>query len=114
MALLGVAVIAATLLLFSVLLWALAANNVPRDQDAALRRRVEQAHAFVMQAPASDLQPHRVPAALDLRNSTDVFVAVLDGAGKPITSTGEADGAPPSVPADLLARANDSIAVATF
>src|SRR5438045_778772 len=114
MALLGVAVIAATLLLFSLLLWSLARSSVPRNQDAALRRRVEQARAFVLQAPAADLQPHRVPAAVDLRDSTDVFVAVLGTDGRALTSSGEVDGAAPLVPPSVLARAGNVSAIATF
>jgi signal transduction histidine kinase len=104
MALLGTAVIAATLVLFSVLIYALASASVPREQDSALRSRARQATAFLSTAPAAELQPHRVPAALDLRRSAEVFVAVLGPDGAPITSTGEVDGATPSLPADLLAR----------
>jgi signal transduction histidine kinase len=104
MALLGATVIAATLLLFSVLIYALASANVPREQDSALRGRAREATAFLATAPAAEVQPHRVPAALDLRRSAEVFVAVLGPDGAPVTSTGEIDGGAPSLPADLLVR----------
>jgi signal transduction histidine kinase len=113
MALLGVAVIAATLLLFSALIYALARQSVPREQDAALRDRARQALTFLQSAPAGEFQPHRVPAALDLRTSAAVFVAVLGADGAPLTSTGEIDGAGPSLPPALLARADQGGTFAT-
>jgi signal transduction histidine kinase len=79
---------------------------VPEEQDATLRRRLEQAYAFVLQAPATDLQPRRVPAALNLRSGTDVFVALLSADGRPLISTGEVDGAAPSLPSSILNRAD--------
>lgn len=114
MALLGVGVIALTLVLFSVLIYALLSRGMERDQAEALQRRAEQTVDFLADAGPESFRAQRVPAALDLRESVDVFVTVLGGEDQPLSSTGEIDGAAPAVPSDVLAAAaRDGSATAT-
>ncbi|MGH2588585.1 MAG: hypothetical protein ACRDJE_26985, partial [Dehalococcoidia bacterium] len=115
MALLGIGVVALTLLLFSVMIYALVSRTAGRQQDETLSRRAEQAGANVAGVAAEDLQPQRLPATLDLRESGSTFVMVLGADGEVLSSTGEVDGAPPLVPPNVLATATrDGSAVATI
>jgi signal transduction histidine kinase len=48
-----------------------------------------------------------VPAPVDPAKSLDVFVILLGPDGAPLTSTGEIDGSAPSIPAGVLATADE-------
>jgi signal transduction histidine kinase len=94
LALFGAAVVALTLLLFGILLYALLSRSVNNNQDDALRTRATQSAAALGAEPAA-----RGPVApVDLRTSTDVFIEVLDLNGTVLYSTAVLDGAPPVVP----------------
>lgn len=101
-ALFGAGIVGLTILLFSVLLYALVVGSLDSEQDKALRKRAQQAVQALERFTPKDFQsqPARVP--VDLRESVDVFVAVLGPDGRPITSTGEVDGAPPAIPPGVL------------
>jgi two-component system, OmpR family, sensor kinase len=90
------------LVLFGVLVYALAARSAAADQDRALRQHAQDAAGALATATDASLRPHDVPAAIDLRTRDDVFVEVLDGGGAAIYSTGQLDGRPPAIPAALV------------
>ena len=102
LALFGTGVVALTLILFGALLYGLFSRNVTSNQDDALRARAHQAAAATS---AADLSPRPLIAADDLKNSTEVYVEVLDTSGSLVYSTAELNGRPPPVPASLLADA---------
>jgi len=115
MALLGVGVVALTLLLFSVMMYALVSRTTDRQQNQALSRRAVETAARLAGATPEELRPQRVPVALDLREAIPLFVMVLDTSGAALSSAGEIDGVAPVVPADVLATAaRDGSAVATI
>ena len=100
LALFGTGVVALTLLIFGVLLYALLSRSVNTNQDDALRARAQQA-ARASQVANLAQQPLVAPA--DLKSSTDVYVLVLDANGAVLYSTAQLNGTPPPVPAGLLA-----------
>ncbi|HET7466802.1 MAG TPA: HAMP domain-containing sensor histidine kinase [Candidatus Dormibacteraeota bacterium] len=102
LALFGTGVVALALVLFGVLLYSLLALGANNNQDTQLRARARQAAAATAVA---DLSPHPLIAAADLRNSTEMYVEVLDPYGSPLYATAMLDGAPPPVPDGLLAQA---------
>jgi signal transduction histidine kinase len=102
----GSVVVALTLLLLSALVYLLAERGGANDIDNALRNRAEEATASLSEAEAEVFSPHRSPAPLDLRESLDPFVAILDDNGQPIASTGELDGAMPSFDPELLRQSD--------
>jgi signal transduction histidine kinase len=104
LALYGAAVVALTLALFGVLLYALLARSVANDQDTALRVRSNEAVAALGLAP--DLTPRAPVAPVDLRTSNEIFVEVLDRNWSLVYSTGVLNGAPPSISARLRSAAS--------
>ncbi|TMG26230.1 MAG: HAMP domain-containing histidine kinase [Chloroflexi bacterium] len=102
LALFGAAVVALALVLFGVLVYTLLARSVTNNQDTQLRARARQAASATNIA---DLSPHPLIAAADLKNSTDVYVEVLDPSGVALYATAMLDGAPPPVPDGLLPQA---------
>jgi signal transduction histidine kinase len=88
-------VVAATLILFGVLLYALLAYSVTNDQDLALRTRSNQAVAALGVAP--DLTPQAPVVPVNLRTSNEVFVEVFDRNWSVVYSTGVLNGAPPVI-----------------
>ncbi len=103
LALFGAAVVALALVLFGVLVYTLLALSVTNNQDTLLRGRARQAASATN---IVDLSPHPLIAAADLKNSTDVYVEVIDPYGIPLYSTAMLNGAPPPVPDGLLAQAS--------
>jgi signal transduction histidine kinase len=101
--LLGAAVVALTLLLFGVLLYALFSRGVNTDQDNALRVRAHDAAAALQAAP--DVTPQTPVAPANLKDSADVFLEVLSSDGSVRYSTAVLNGAPPVAPAELLRQA---------
>src|SRR5216683_2836555 len=103
LALFGAAVVALALVLFGVLVYTLLALSVTNNQDTLLRARARQAASATNNV---DLSPHPLIAAADLKDSTDVYVEVLDPNGVPLYATAMLNGAPPPVPDGLLAQAS--------
>ncbi|MGH2531493.1 MAG: ATP-binding protein [Thermomicrobiales bacterium] len=103
----GSVVVALTLLFFSLLVYLLAERGGANDIDNALRDRAEAAAASLAEADPDLFTPRRSPAPIDLRHDLDPFVVILDGDGQPISSTGELDGAMPTIDRDLLSDAAD-------
>jgi two-component system OmpR family sensor kinase len=96
----GLGVVSLVLGLFCAAVYLLLAASVTTTQDTTLTQRVERAAATLSEAPPAASGP--VPAAIDLRSSSDVFVMVLDGTGRPLHSTGSVDGGFPAIPPGAL------------
>jgi signal transduction histidine kinase len=104
LALFGTGVVALTLVLFGALLYGLFARGVNTNQDDALRARAHEA-VVALTSGSLDLAPRAPLAPADLRNSSEVFVEILTPDGSSVYSTAQLSGAPPAVPATLLAQA---------
>jgi len=98
LALLGTGVVALAVVLFGLLIFTLASRAAGPDQDSVLKRRAEAA----VRALAGGGAPPAGAVPVDLRTSNDVFLEGLDAAGTAVFSTGEVDGAAPTVPDSLL------------
>jgi two-component system OmpR family sensor kinase len=105
LALFGAAVVALALVLFGLALYGLVAGSVGTNQDKDLRARAGAAVEALAATSESDLTARPVLAPVNLRNSTDVFLEVLDVNGSVIYSTGVLNGAPPPVSTRVLADA---------
>ena len=103
LALFGAGVVAATLIIFGVLLYALLARGVTTNQDDALRGRAGEAVASLK--ATSNLAPQAPVAPANLANSTEVFLEVFDSGWNVIYSTAEVNGSPPVPSARLRAAA---------
>jgi len=103
LALFGAAVVAATLVIFGVLLYALLARSVTTNQDDALRARAGEAVASLK--TASNLVPQASVAPANLATSTEVFLEVFDSGWNVIYSTAQLNGSPPMPSARLRAAA---------
>jgi signal transduction histidine kinase len=100
-------VVAVTLILFGVLLYALLARSVTSDQDTALRARAAEAVAALGSAP--DLTPQTPVAPLDLRTSNEIFIEVFDQNWSLAYSTGVLNGAAPEVGPGLRSGASQGM-----
>lgn len=103
LALFGAAVVAATLVIFGVLLYALLARSVTTNQDDALRARAGEAVASLK--TASNLAPQASVAPANLATSTEVFLEVFDSGWNVIYSTAQLNGSPPMPSARLRVAA---------
>ena len=103
LALFGAAVVAATLVIFGVLLYALLARSVTTNQDDALRARAGEAVASLK--TASNLAPQASVGPANLATSTEVFLEVFDSGWNVIYSTAHLNGSPPMPSARLRAAA---------
>jgi two-component system OmpR family sensor kinase len=103
LALFGAAVVALTLVLFGVLLYALLAHGATTNQDDALRSRAREAAASLNSGP--DLAPRAPVAPANLATSSDVFVEVLDQSWTVIYTTGALNGTAIAIAPSLRARA---------
>ena len=103
LALFGAAVVAATLVIFGVLLYALLARSVTTNQDDALRARAGEAVASLK--TASNLAPQASVAPANLATSTEVFLEVFDSGWNVIYSTAQLNGSPPMPSARMRAAA---------
>jgi signal transduction histidine kinase len=105
LALFGAAVVALALILFGLAVYGLVARSVETNQDKELRSRAGAAVGALVSTPTSGLTARPPVAPADLRSSTEVFLEVLAPDGSAIYSTGELNGAPPSVAASVLGEA---------
>lgn len=99
----GMSVVALVLFVISGLFGLLLAGSVPNSQDEELRDRAIAATASVLSAPQVTAQTSLTP--VDALAGTEIVVMVLDDRGTVLTTTGLVEGAPPAIPADLLAKA---------
>ncbi len=103
-ALFGAAVVAVTVVLFSVVVYKLVEQSLFDQQYRLLRDRNLAVRGPVVSALLGNRGPFLVPLAI----SQDTFIEVLDTSGTPLVSTAEINGADPQIPADVLrlARGN--------
>jgi len=99
----GAAVVALTLVLFGLLLYALLAHGVVTNQDDALRTRATEAVRAL--DAGGDLSPRAPIVPADLTTSTDVFVEVFDQAWSPVYTTAVRNGAPLEIAPKLRSSA---------
>jgi two-component system OmpR family sensor kinase len=111
--LLGAGVIGVTLLVFSALLYGLASSGAVNNQDRDLAQRAGRVEAFLSSAPPEALQTQRVVAPIDLAESNDTFVEVLDSGGAALSSTAILNGTPPPIPTEVLRSADSQGSVLT-
>ncbi|HEU4427025.1 MAG TPA: HAMP domain-containing sensor histidine kinase [Pilimelia sp.] len=107
----GIGVVAVVLAVVSALFFLLLAATVPVDQDERLADRATRAVGSVAEAEPGALSAGPALTPADLATSDEIVVVVLDQAGGVISSTGMVGGAPPAIPAGLLARASERGAV---
>jgi signal transduction histidine kinase len=100
----GVGVVAIVLTCFSAASYALIVAGLPRDQDKQLQARANEAVASVLAAPARSLVPSPALAPVDPATSDEIFVIVLDNAGKVLSHTG---ARAPGLPAALLTAVSE-------
>jgi signal transduction histidine kinase len=105
----GLGVVSLVLGVFCAAVYLLLAAGVTTTQDTTLTQRVERAAATLPDTPPAAAGP--VPAAVDLRSSSDVFVMVLDEAGRPLHSTGSVDGGFPAIPPSALNHSASTVDV---
>jgi two-component system, OmpR family, sensor kinase len=108
-ALFGAGVVAVTLVIFSLLVYGLVSSGVGPTQDRDLVQRGQRVEAFVSAAGPESLSAtagQRTLAPVDLDESADTFVQLLDASGKTLSSTGVLNGAPLDIPPDLLSTAD--------
>ncbi|HVD92309.1 MAG TPA: ATP-binding protein [Vicinamibacterales bacterium] len=104
LALYGISVAAAGMLVFIVLLSGLGANGVRDDQDRTLASMADAASAALVRGDAAAYRPLVV---VDLRTSTEPFLLVLAADGTVRYASGLLDGVPPRIPAAVVVEANE-------
>lgn len=98
--------IGVTLLVFSALLYGLASSGAVANQDRDLVQRGARAEAFLRTAPAEAFQRQVSVAPIDLAESNDTFVEVIDDRGDPLSSGATVNGAPLTIPREVLTSAD--------
>ena len=106
LALYGTGVAAIGMLIFIVLLTALAANGVRDDQDRNLSA-IADATLASLQRGDTGSTGGRPLVTVDLATSADPFVLVLASDGTVRYASGLLSGAPPRIPAAVVVEAND-------
>jgi two-component system OmpR family sensor kinase len=105
----GAGVVAVTLVIFSLLVYGLVSRGLGTTQDRDLTQRGQQVEAFVRTADLASLSastdPHTL-APVDLAESDDTFVELLDARGEMLESTAVLNGAPLLVPPEVLTTAD--------
>ncbi|MDP9252140.1 MAG: HAMP domain-containing protein, partial [Chloroflexota bacterium] len=104
LALYGISVAAAGMLVFIVLISGLGANGVRDDQDRTLAAMADAASAALERGDAAAYRPLVV---VDLRVSAEPFLLVLAADGTVRYASGLLDGAPPRIPAAVVVEANE-------
>ena len=105
LALYGISVAAAGMLVFIVLLSGLGANGVRDDQDRSLTAMANAAAVALERGDAATA--YRPLVVTDLGTSTEPFLLVLAPDGTVRYTSGLLDGVPPRIPAAVVVEAND-------
>jgi two-component system, OmpR family, sensor kinase len=103
-ALFGAAVVAITVVIFSVLVYVLVVRSLETQQDTTLTRRGDQAWATVVSS-GGRLAPFRLFLPADLNVSPELFIQIFDSQGTSVVSSGKVRGVDPQLPPDVLAGA---------
>ncbi|MGI9148352.1 MAG: HAMP domain-containing sensor histidine kinase [Chloroflexota bacterium] len=107
-ALFGAGLVAVTLVIFSLLVYGLASTGLGATRDRDLIRRAQRVEAFVSAADPESLTPSagaRSLAPVDVADSPDTFVELLDANGEALWSTAVLNGSPLPIPPELLSTA---------
>lgn len=101
----GAVVVGLALLVFSLLLYGLAAGSLGNTQDRDLAQRSERVLGSLSTAGSDAFGPQRSVATVDLAESNDTFVELVDSDGMVLSSSATLSGAPPQIPGAVLANA---------
>ena len=101
----GAIVVGLALLVFSLLLYGLAASSIGATQDRDLTQRAERLLGVLNAAGSDAFGPQRSLTAVDLAESNDTFVEVLDANGSVLSTTATFSALPPDFGRELLATA---------
>jgi len=110
----GAAVVAITVVVFSVVVYLLVEHDLYAQQDAQLAHRGQQVWAELQATRHSDLSqgrflgridPDSLFPRVDLRAGTEPFIEILDTTGSPVFSSGTIDGDAPHIPSTTLTAA---------
>jgi signal transduction histidine kinase len=106
-ALFGAAVVAVTVVIFSVLVYVLVERNLVSQRDKELTRRGDEIAASMRIVLLEQLRQRQRGAdvPLDLKTSSDTFWELLDQNGVPVFSTGTINAAEPAVSAEVIRAA---------
>jgi signal transduction histidine kinase len=103
--LVGVGIVTLVICCLSGTLFTLVSGGLTANNDSQLSARADAAVASLGNAGRSAFTPSAPLAPIDPRTSVDPFTMVLLSDGAVLSTTGEVDGQPLTVPADVLASA---------
>jgi signal transduction histidine kinase len=103
--LVGVAIVTVVICCLSGTLFALVSGGLGADRDTQLSARADAAVSSLATVDRAAFTPGPALAPIDPRTSVDIFLMVLGSDGSVISTTGEVDGRPLTIPASLLATA---------
>jgi two-component system OmpR family sensor kinase len=103
--LVGVGIVTLVICCLSGTLFTLISGGLTANNDSQLSARADAATASLANANRSAFTPTAPLAPIDPRTSVDPFTMVLLSDGAVLTTTGEVDGQPLTIPADVLATA---------
>ena len=99
----GAVVVGLALLVFSVLLYGLAAGSLGTTQDRDLTQRGERVLGSLSTASPDLFAPQRPLSAVDLADTNETFVEIVDSNGAILSSSATLNGTPPEIPGAVLA-----------
>ena len=108
LALYGAAVTGAAMLVFGILLGLLVNSAAPSDQDDNLAELAGEAAATFGAAAPEQLAAAPPLITIDLADSTEPYVALLEPDGTVVYSTGQVAGLPPRIPAAVVVEAAET------
>lgn len=100
-ALFGAAVVAVTVVIFSVVVYVAVERSLVSQQDTTLRRRGDNAWAAVVRS-GGHFAPLRQFLPADLNASPEVFLQIFDSNGASLFSSGKINGIDPQYPSSIL------------
>jgi len=101
-ALFGAAVVAITVVIFSVVVYVLVERSLVSQQDTTLARRGDQAWATIV-GSGGRFVPFRLFLPADLNSSPELFIQIFDSQGTSLFSSGKVKGIDPVLPSGVLA-----------
>ena len=100
-ALFGAAVVAVTVVVFSVVVYVAVERSLVSQQDTTLRRRGDNAWVAVVRS-GGHFAPLRQFLPADLNTSPEVFLQIFDSNGASLFSSGKINGIDPQYPSSIL------------
>src|SRR5712691_1761605 len=101
-ALFGAAVVAITVVIFSIVVYVLVERSLVSQQDTTLARRGDQAWATIVRS-GGRFVPFRLFLPADLNSSPELFIQIFDSQGTSLFSSGKVKGIDPVLPSSVLA-----------